>query len=158
MSNSVKFLIQHALCGASLFCAALVCCAVIFGVSPGSDWLVMLFTAPLSAGAIGIIGWAGLTSFGRRVKIWKGVAAGALAGALSHFAAWYLSIVFLYLQKSVTPSMGEPTVGPIEGLWASLVMTFFSLAVLGWATVPIGAAIGAMLAAFSRRFLSDRLA
>lgn len=158
MSLNLKFVIQHLLCGASLFIAAFVCCVVIFGAAPDRDWIVMIFTAPLSAAIIGVSAWAALTSLGKSVKMWKGIMVGILAGSVSHFFAWYLSIIFLYLQKSVMTSLGEPTVGPVEGIWASLLMSFFSLAVLGWLTIPIGAVVGALVAAVSQRFLAHRLA
>lgn len=156
MSNGIRFLLQHVLCGAAFFLAAFICGVVIFGISPSSDWLVMFLSAPFSAAIIAVIGWALFTSFGRHVKIWKGIVVGVLAGSISHFFAWYSSIVFLYLQNAVS-SLGEPTVGLTEGIGTSLMMTLFSLVIIGWLTVPIGAFIGAAVAWINGRFLASQL-
>jgi hypothetical protein len=155
MSPFTKILIQHAFCALVFFMSALVCALIIFGVFQKADWKVMIFAAPLSAAVIGLVAWALITSFGRSVKIWKGIAVGALAGSISHFFAWYSSIVVLYLQGTVT-SLDEPTIGPgFEGIWTSLVLTLFSLAFAGWITIPVGGAVGALIAALSQKFLTD---
>ena len=157
MNHYIKIIIQHLLCGLFFFVAAFACSVIVFGVSPGSDWMVMLFTSPLSAAVIALVSWALLTSLGRSVQIWKGIVVGVLAGSVSHFFAWYLSILFAYFRNAVS-SLGETTVGPVDGIGASLVMTLFSLGVFGWVTIPVGALTGAFLTALSKRFLAaDRL-
>lgn len=156
MNSIGKILIQQTLCGIVFFISALLCSVMIFGLFPKNDYLVMAIAAPFSAAFIGTVSWTIFTSFGKRINIWKGIVTGILAGSVSHYLTWYASIIVLYLQKSVS-SLGEPTVGPIDGIWASLIMTFFSLAVIGWITIPLGAAIGGLFAAFSKRFLSEQL-
>ena len=94
------------------------------------------------------------TSLGSNVQIWKGIVVGILAGSVSHFFAWYLSILFAYFQNAIS-SLSEETVGPIDGILASLVMTLFSLGVFGWVTIPVGGLAEGLLAAFSKRFLVD---
>jgi glucan phosphoethanolaminetransferase (alkaline phosphatase superfamily) len=151
----VKIIVQHLICGASVFVAAFVFCAIVLGATENRDWLVIVFTAPLSAAVIAMLGWALLTSFGRRVKIWKAVVVGVLAGSISHFFAWYLAIVFFYLQSFFASNNDSP-VGLFEGIGASLIMSFFSLGILGWFTVPIAAIVCALVAFVSRRFLSEK--
>lgn len=145
MNALTKIIMQIALCGASFGIAAFLCAAIVLAGAGGDDWPIMIVTAPVSAMAIAILSWLLFTSGGRNVKIWKGIATGVLAGSVSHFFAWYLAIICFYVWGAVA-SDGSPTVGLIDGVGASLVMSFFSLAILGWITVPFGAIVGAALA------------
>lgn len=96
----------------------------------------MLYAAPLAAFICGLICWG----ICQKVRFWRGVWVGALVGLLSHPLAWYGSSLYFYLA-------GEPgALNPLEGLGASLFYTLFSLVLVGWLTVPVGAITGGFLA------------
>jgi hypothetical protein len=144
---------QFAACGIVFAAAAFLSSALVLATVQSGDWLILLATAPLSAFFIAIIGWALFTAGGRKISVWRGAGAGALAGSVSHFFAWYLAIVWFYLRDTVTAD-GSPTVGLSDGFFAGFVMSFFSLALVGWLTIPAGIAAGTAFAAFWRRYFT----
>lgn len=109
------------------------------------DWQEMLYAAPVAAFLSGVLGWGLLVNTGRRVTLLKGAGAGALIGLISHPLTWYGAILYLYV-SGARNSLGEPTLNPLAGVWASLVYSSLSLLFVGWLTVPIGATLGGILA------------
>ena len=119
----------------------------------GEDWYTMLYAAPLAAFLSGFFGWGILVIVSKRVTLWKGVGAGALIGLIAHPLTWYFAILFFYF-SGARSSLGEPTLNPVEGLWASLLYSLLSWLFVGWLTVPIGAAIGGILAYIQSKRIS----
>lgn len=152
MNALTKIILQSALCAAAFGLAAFLCAGIVLAGAGGEDWRVLILTAPISSAAIAVVSWRLLTAGGRNVRVWKGVASGVLAGSVSHFFAWYLAIICFYVRGTVA-SDGSPILGLADGLGASFIMAFFSLAVLGWITIPVGAAVGGGLAWGVNRFL-----
>lgn len=152
MNALTKIILQIAFCTAAFGVVAFLCAAIVLAGAGGEDWRIMILTAPVAASAIAVFGWIAFTAGGRNVKIWKGIVTGILAGSISHFFAWYLAIVCFYVRGAIA-SDGSPTVGLIDGLSASFIMSFFSLAILGWITVPAGALVGALLVRGIQRWL-----
>lgn len=79
-------------------------------------------------------------------SVWKGAGAGALSGFLAHYFSWYLMLagqnVCFHIFKGCRSSLGEPPMNMLYGIFGVLPLTFFSLMLLGWVTVPGGAVLG----------------
>lgn len=125
-------------------------CSMWFLSGASGDWKVMLYAAPAAAFLSGAFFWWLLVIRPERPAWSRGVTAGALAGLAAHPLAWYLASLAFYL-AGVKGSLGEETIDPINGLWASLVYSLLSLVGLGWLTVPAGALAGGVMAFFQRK-------
>jgi len=68
---------------------------------------------------------------------------GLIIGILSHWIHWYISLVANYINVEffVAYMYGEPT-NPLEGLLASIQLSFISLLFFGWTAIPL--AIGTL--------------
>src|SRR3712207_2938138 len=108
MKFYAKTFIQFALCGIVFAVTAALCSLIVLLTVKSSDWLILLFTAPVSAYIIATLFWALFTFNGKKVAIWKGTITGALTGSISHFFAWFLAIVCFYFW-GVVASDGSPT-------------------------------------------------
>jgi hypothetical protein len=151
MTARAKTVFQFAAVGIVFAVAAFLSSAFVLATVQSGDWLILLATAPLSAFFIALICWALITAGGRKISVWRGAGTGALAGSISHFFAWYLAIVWFYLRDTVAAD-GSPTVGLSDGFFAGFVMSFFSLALTGWLTIPAGMIVGALFAMLWRRY------
>jgi hypothetical protein len=109
------------------------------------DWWPLVVASGLSASAVGLLLWRLLCATSQSVSRRRGALAGALTGLLAHPVAWYLALVWNYLLGH-TSSLGDTPSGPLESLAGCLVMTFWSLLIVGWLTVPAGAVVGFLLA------------
>lgn len=110
----------------------------------GYEWFPV--AATLAAFVCGAVLWHFLPErIPRRRLVW-GTLAGALAGLVSHYFAWYFqyvgSNVCFWLTGGCTSSLGEPPANLLMALVGAAGLTFFSLIVVGWLTVPIGAVLG----------------
>ena len=135
-----------------LLCAlvgSLVAVLILILVEGEGHWM-LLFAAPAAAFVCGASLWRILPerTSGRRAA-W-GACAGALAGVVSHYVAWYVQYLGMnlcfWLSGGCTSSLGEPPANPLEALAGSAGLTFFSLLVVGWLTLPIGAVLGLVYA------------
>ena len=104
----------------------------------------LIFASAVAAFIVGTILWRKVFARGRRSTFWRGVTVGVLVGVLSHQLAWYLAMLWSYL-GGAQGSLGERTIDPLNGLWASIVYSALSLVVVGWITAPIGGAAGGVL-------------
>ncbi|MCC6129097.1 MAG: hypothetical protein IT186_04150 [Acidobacteria bacterium] len=115
-----------------------------------TGWWVVVFSAGLASFLAGVFFWRVFSSRDGRISFPRAGLAGAFAGALSHPLAWYIAILVSLLTG--TKGYGEIRVlGPIDGLWASLVMSFWSLLLIGWITVPAGVLAGLLYLGLHRR-------
>jgi hypothetical protein len=127
------------------FVTALVAFAVaVFLVWGNSSWTALMPAAPIATFLAAFLATWLLLTYLRPVTIWKGVGIGVIAGLLAHPFTWYLMSLYLYF-SGTTSSLREPTLNPIEALWGSLILSLFSLAIIGWITIPISAVGGALL-------------
>jgi hypothetical protein len=109
------------------------------------DWWPLAVASGLSAWAVSLLLWRLLCATSQPVSRRRGALAGALTGLLAHPVAWYLALVWNYLLGH-TSSLGDKPSNPLESLAGCLVMTFWSLLIVGWLTVPAGAVVGFLLA------------
>jgi hypothetical protein len=109
------------------------------------DWWPLVVASGVAAFAVSFVVWRLLCGSGHPVSGRRGALAGALTGLLAHPVAWYLALVWNYLLGH-TSSLGDTPSGPLESLAGCLVMTFWSLLIVGWLTVPAGAVVGFLLA------------
>lgn len=110
----------------------------IFLGAVGSGWRWMIATSAIAALLVGALAWRLLAD---RIRGWI---VGAIVGVTAHPVAWWLLIVGQWL-GGARSSLGERTLGPLEGVVGALVMSLWSLLLAGWLTVPVGAAIGVAL-------------
>lgn len=118
-----------------------------FGLdATGEGWEWLALAAPLAAFLSGAALWRLLPERNPRQRRGWGALAGALAGLVSHYFTWYLQFlaanVCFWLTGGCTGSLGEPPADPLTALLGAAGLTFFSLFVVGWLTVPIGAGLG----------------
>lgn len=125
-------------------------CSMWFVGDAIGDWRVMLYAAPAAAFLSGAFFWWPLVIRPERPTWLRGMTAGALTGLAVHPLAWYLAILAFYL-AGVRSSLGEETLDPLTGLWASLVYSLLSLVGLGWLTVPVGALVGGVMVFLQRK-------
>jgi hypothetical protein len=125
-------------------------CSLWFLSNAIGDWRVMLYAAPAAAFLGGAFFWWLLVMRPERPRWVRGMIAGALTGLAAHPLAWYLAILVFYV-AGVRDSLGQETLDPLTGLWASLVYSLLSWVGLGWLTVPIGALVGGVMAFLQSR-------
>ena len=123
---------------------------LVLATVEGEGFWGLLFAAPSAAFVCGAALWRLLPErmSGRR-PAW-GAAAGAIAGVVSHFFAWYFQYVGMnlcfWITGGCTSSLGEPPANLLEAFVGAAALTFFSLLVVGWLTLPLGAVIGLVFA------------
>lgn len=111
----------------------------------GDGWGLLPVCATIAAFLTGVGLWFGLIERRHATRRRAGILTGALAGGLSHYLCWYLLILSLYLEHlwlGTTSSLGEAPMNPLQGLAGAAVFSAFSLALLGWLTIPTGALLG----------------
>jgi hypothetical protein len=133
------------LAGGCFALAALLSSALILLSVRGNEWQMLIFTSTVAAFIIGTLLWRLFFSPGRKPAVLKGLGVGALVGFLSHPLAWYLTLVWVYIEGR-TGSLGDRTIDPLNALWASFAYSAFSWLIVGWITVPVGGAVGGSLA------------
>lgn len=78
-----------------------------------------------------------------------GALVGVLTGFFSHFTCWYIFLLYNYLDYhylgGVLAPGGEEPVGPVAALSVMGIMSFFSLIVVGWITIPLGGIYGVLV-------------
>ena len=109
------------------------------------DWWPLVAASGLAAFAVSLLLWRLLCGSGRPVTWRRGALAGALTGLLAHPVAWYLALVWNYAIGQ-TSSLGDRSTNALESLAGAFIMTFWSLLIAGWLTVPAGAVVGFLLA------------
>lgn len=146
-----RSLVFGALCaGAGLLFGILV------PVVAGGDGYRWLFAAAAPAAFVcGAALWRLLPERIPRHRLAWGALAGALAGLVSHYLTWYLSFlganVSFWLTGGPISSLGEPPADLLTAFLGAAGLTFFSLVIVGWLTVPAGALLGLAFASASRR-------
>lgn len=140
---------SNVLMGLHCAIAALVI-AVLYGLATGNLGVAdLLLPAPASAFATGtLIWWLMQPNAGPMSKV-RGAIAGGLTGAIAHLPFW----MFVTLVSAVCPEpdgcrwLDVDLIELMQKLPAALFLSLASLIVVGWLTVPVGAAIGTRLAA-----------
>ncbi len=124
--------------------------AWIVSTATGDGYAVFLLAAPIAAFATAALSWWWLLDRPAIHTKTRGAIAGALAGAVAHYACWLLLILGASACHAVTgacaDSLGDGPMGPLDALWAAALYSLFSLLFLGWLTVPAGALAGALVA------------
>jgi hypothetical protein len=115
----------------------------------GDGWQRLPMCAALAAFLTGFGLWYRLVercgATGRRPGLRAGLVTGGAAGALAHYPCWYLMILSAnldYLWFGTTSSLGEPPMNPVQGLAGAAVFGAWSVFLLGWVTIPVGALLG----------------
>jgi len=133
------------LAGLGFSLVALVPLGVLFAWTRGVNDDKFVYLAPaalVSAFALGTFFWSLLVS---RASALRGGLAGFLTGTVSHLTTWYLVILALWITGAKS-SLGEKTLGPVDGLAGALVFGGMSLLLLGWLTAPLAALAGVVFA------------
>ena len=124
--------------------------AFVWMIANGSGYEVLPLAAGLSAFGTTAFFWGLIVARRNRYSAKAGALAGALSGIVSHYTCWYLYLIganiCYWLTEGCTSSLGEPPLDLLNGLWGTLVFSLISLMFLGWLTVPLGMAIGALWA------------
>ena len=151
-----RSLVFGALCaGVGLLFGILV---PVVAESEGHRWFFL--AAALAAFVSGAALWRVLPERIPRHRPAWGALAGALAGLVSHYLAWYLAFlganVCFWLTGGCTSSLGEPPANVLVAFVGAAGLTFFSLYIVGWLTVPIGAGLGLAFGLASKRWSRGR--
>lgn len=98
---------------------------------------------PFNAGVAAFLAGAGLfrAFVVGRESLLRGGVAGALVGIVAHPLAWYLLLLQTYV-SGARSSLGEPTVGPVYGVYGAFAFSIWSWLLAGWLTVPVAGLIG----------------
>ena len=131
-------------------CAGLLGGGIVAGYSTGEGWEWFFVPTTLAAFGTGAAFWRVLPErMPHRRLVW-GTLAGALAGMVSHYFAWYLQLlgfnICYWLTGGCVSSLGEPPIDLLNGLWGTFIFSLVSLMFLGWATMPLGMLVGAIWA------------
>jgi len=120
-----------------------------------TDYAAFPLYATLAALLAGGGLWWLLLARENRYRPLRGVLVGGLAGIVAHPLCWYLAILgqnaCYWLWGGCRSSLGEPPVDPLNGLLAAGALALGSLLFFGWLTVPLGALLGGLWAAWARR-------
>jgi hypothetical protein len=123
---------------------------LIVSTAAGDGYGVFLLAAPIAAFATAALFWWWLLDRPAIHSRTRGAIAGALAGAVAHYACWLLLLLGASACHAVTgacaDSFGDGPIGPLDALWAAALYSLFSLLFYGWLTVPAGALVGALVA------------
>ena len=127
----------------------------VAGQAVAGDYAVFPLYATLAAVLAGGGLWWLLVARKGRYGLVRGIAVGALAGIVAHPLCWYLAILgqnaCYWLWDGCRSSLNEPPVDPLNGLWAAVLLALGSLLFFGWLTLPLGALLGGLWAAWGRR-------
>ncbi|NUQ37820.1 MAG: hypothetical protein HUU23_08500 [Caldilineales bacterium] len=129
---------------------------ILFSVSgrralDAESW-AMAAAATVASFVVGGLCWRLLILRPRQTDLWRGVIAGGLTGLLTHPPTWYL-LSLIYFFTGARSSLGERTLHPLEAIPGSLILAAGSLLIVGWLSVPLGMAGGALFLLFYRRQL-----
>lgn len=119
-----------------------------------SDYALFPLYATLAAALAGGGLWWLLVARRSRYRLPRGAVVGGLAGIVAHPLCWYLAVLgqnaCYWLWGGCRSSLNEPPVDPLNGLWAAVLLALGSLFFFGWLTVPLGALVGGLWAAWAR--------
>lgn len=127
---------------------------LVFLPAEGEGYRWFFLATTLAAFASGATLWRVLPERIHSHRLVWGALAGALAGLVSHYLAWYLAYLganlCFWLTGGCTSSLGEPPANLLVAFVGAAGFTFFSLYIVGWLTVPIGAGLGLAFGSASR--------
>ncbi len=111
-----------------------------------SSKVVFAFCIVLSALLVPFVIWLLLIEWPQKLSMIRGLSAGILGVALSHFVSFYLFLIIANIQywifgMSVT-SLNEQPINLLAGLVYLWFYTVISYSIFGWITFPLGAIIG----------------
>jgi hypothetical protein len=135
-----------------LLCALAASLVTVLMLANGWAQWWLLVTAPAAAFICGAVFWRLLPERSSSRKFFRAGLAGALAGTVSHYFAWYFGYVVMnlcyWITGGCTSSLGEPPAGLLAAFAGAAAFTFFSLMIAGLATLLIGLGLGL---AFAKR-------
>jgi hypothetical protein len=127
----------------------------------GSGYELLPFSAGLAALVCTAGFWWLILDRNKKYTLLRGAYAGGLSGITAHYVCWYLMIlaqnICYWGWRGCVSSLGDPPANPLLGLWGALIFSFWSLLLLGWLTVPVGALTAGIFAAWIRYRLSRTL-
>lgn len=92
--------------------------------------------------------WYLMIERNKKIGIGRGVGAGILGAALSHFVCWYLMIIGANIEYWVlgrqVGSLPGPPMNPLEGVLGAFTYSMLSFLFLGWVTLPAGGLLGGL--------------
>jgi hypothetical protein len=115
----------------------------------GKGYGVFAVFAPIAAFLSGFLTWWSLVARSRSYSWVRRACAGALAAVLGHYICCYLVMVSAFLSQAlafIPPIPGTSAPNPFESIFWAGPLALWSLVLVGWITVPIGAAIGGVMA------------
>ena len=131
--------------------------AFVAVASIGIGYDAFAVAAPLAGLVCGSgVWWLVVVRTGRHTR-WRGASAGALSAVSAHYLCWYLVLLSAFVAQALskTPTVhGTEVPGPIACFGWAIVPALWSLLLLGWATVPAGTFLGALLAPRQRRAIA----
>lgn len=122
--------------------------------SRGGGWVEFPLYSTSAAFLTSLGMWWLIVSGPGRPGFWRGAVAGFLSGLLAHPVTWHLFICTNYLfVHTLRPegSAGGESLNPLNGLLAVPWLSFWSLLIMGWFTIPAGAFIGGIVGAWQGR-------
>jgi hypothetical protein len=115
----------------------------------GRGYGAFALVAPIAAFLSGSLTWWLMIARSRYYSRLRGASAGAIAAILGHYICWYLFMVSAFFSQSTSRSPlspGQAMPNPMEAIvWAGA-PALWSLVLLGWITLPVGAVLGTLLA------------
>ena len=139
-----------------------VLCALVGGLAGlwvaqmaiGDGYTVFVIAAPVAAFLSGTLSWWLFVVRPRRCNWIRGAGAGATAAVLGHLLCWYILLVGAYVWHSLSGEAvagGDVVINPLEAITAAGIYGAFSLLLIGWVTVPVGAILGILLSFMKKR-------
>jgi hypothetical protein len=142
-------LLRPLLWGTVFGAAGLFSAALVVHDSLGEGWNLLPYGAGAAAFLLALIVRRVVSVLLVGVSGWCGAAMGALIVLLSHPLAWTLLTIHHAL-LGVESSLGDAPLRVTDVPWGSLILAFWSLALTGWWTVPLGSGLGVLLVRFER--------
>ena len=110
------------------------------------DWQYFYVYSGVAAFFVPSLVWLLIVERAKKRSRIRSALAGALGAVFSHYVCWYMILfvrrVSYLLFGSPVLSLNEQPVDLIYAFLGAFGLTFFSLLIFGWITVPAGGAIG----------------
>jgi hypothetical protein len=138
-----------AVCGSA---GALISGAFVAGAG-GEGWWVLVPSASVGSFCTAWLIWRTSASLHARADPAIGAILGVFTSVVAHYATWYVAIVSFWLcavfSGDCRSSLGERPMNPLYAVVGAGVFAIWSLYLAGLASVPVGAAIGAVCSRWS---------
>ena len=130
-----------------------IACGIVVAImaAQNPDYRYFFVPAGVSAFVTGAFNWWFFIVRTSTLSLRRAIVAGALAGIGGHYICWLLIFWGAWGASKAGLFSLHSVFDPVNAVWGTAVLTFWSLVLMGWITVPGGAMLGGMFAAMQQK-------